>query len=147
MTTGGGQHTLFLRLLQEQSCQSEHVGSKYEVNRWPVAVVLNEMFQDLFDIYQKAMLYEILQEQVSVSQDQENDDPVEDASVACEAAVGAQQRVLDTMVTEQGCIGMFLLTEWISGRNGSTVIEICTVLFSRGRGADRGEPLPHHSHL
>lgn len=31
--------------------------------------------------------------------DQENDDPVEDASVSSEAAVGAQQRVLDTMAT------------------------------------------------
>lgn len=29
--------------------------TQQEVDRWPVAVVLNEMFQDLFDIYQKSI--------------------------------------------------------------------------------------------
>lgn len=29
--------------------------TQQKVDRWPVAVVLDEMLQDLFDIYQKAM--------------------------------------------------------------------------------------------
>lgn len=29
--------------------------TQYEVDRWPVAVVLDEMLQDLFHIYQETM--------------------------------------------------------------------------------------------
>lgn len=48
---------------------------------------------------------------------------------------------------EQRRTGMSLLTGRLSVRNGNIVVEAGTVFFSQGRGANGGEPLPHHSHL
>lgn len=46
---------------------------------------------------------------------------------------------------EQRLVGMFLFAGWIAVKKGNAVIEDWTVLLNHGRGANRGEPLPHDS--
>lgn len=46
---------------------------------------------------------------------------------------------------EQRLVGMFLFAGWIAIKRGNIVVEDWTVLLNQGRGANRGEPLPHDS--